>query len=138
MSSDSKLHYINISNPKECPVFDYIISGDKMVEGRKNSPTYHDLKIGDFIVFQCNESNESNERSQKVKIIGLRKYETLENYIDTEGFNNVLPNIGNRSNAIRLYNSWTSEEDRECLRLLYGYGFLAIELKIVEKIFSNI
>jgi ASC-1-like (ASCH) protein len=117
------IHTIDIQNPKKCPTFDYIKSGQKKVEGRKYAPRYHNLKVNNIIRFVCYD-----EILMKT-IKAIRLYKTLEDYLNTEGFKKVLPCVNTFENALKLYNTWSTEKDRNNLIEKYGYGFMAIELK---------
>ena len=44
-------HKFATHNPPEVPVFDYLKSGAKTVEGRPYSSKYHRVKVGDSIQF---------------------------------------------------------------------------------------
>ena len=117
------VHTIDIQNPKECPTFDYIESNVKTVEGRKYAPKYHNLKINDMIKFVC------GDKILMKTIKAIRLYKTLEDYLDIEGFKNVLPCVDTFEKALKLYNTWSNSKDRNKLMDKYGYGFMAIELK---------
>lgn len=117
------IHTIDIQNPKECPTFDYIESKIKTVEGRKYALRYHNLKPNNIIRFVCGD----NILMKTIKAIRL--YKTLEDYLNFEGFKNVLPCVDTFEKALKLYNTWSKEKDRNNLMDKYGYGFMAIELK---------
>jgi ASC-1-like (ASCH) protein len=122
----SQEHILSIQNPSDCPVFDYIKQGTKKVEGRPYKRVYKNYNVGDILVFLCN-----GERL-KTTITDLRYYDTLEEYLEKEGFQNVLPckNVKNMDDAINIYNRWSNEKKRNILKKENGHAFVAIEIKI--------
>lgn len=103
------------------PWFSLIRDGIKKVEGRKGSPTWIDIKIGDVII-------SNGKEKFKMKIVGIHKYygeNCLENYLKTEKIENVLPGIGTIEEGMKIYMSppinWTQQE-------LNKYGILAFQL----------
>ncbi len=48
----NKTHIMSFINDKKCPLLDYIKSGVKTVEGRKNSPQYQQIKVWGFYHIQ--------------------------------------------------------------------------------------
>ena len=101
--------------------FDAIVFHGKTVEGRKGSPKWIDIKVGDVIRFV---SAEKEKEIQK-KVIAVRKYNNITTFLEHEGLIHVLPGIHSITEAVqKVYKAhpigWTSEE----IRL---YGVLAIE-----------
>jgi ASC-1-like (ASCH) protein len=119
---------LSIQNPNKCPTFDHIKNGLKTVEGRKYSPTYQKYKEGDIIIFKNSETGET----LRTQIVDLRPYETLEDYLLGEGIKEVLPGVQTMRDAIDLYNTWSSEAEREELRKKYKYGFVAIQIRLLD------
>ena len=99
-------HYLSILNPKECPTFDFIKSGIKTVEGRKNSEKYQKYKKDDILIFRF------NDEEVKTKIIFINKYKTVQEYLEKETLIRTLPNIKTIQEGINIYNLWTSEEEQ--------------------------
>ena len=118
-------HYLPIENPIDCPTYTYIKTGIKKVEGRKYSEKYHNYKKNDILIFTF----EGERLLTEIK--DIRLYKTLEDYIITEGYSNVLPGIKSAEYAVDIYNSWSKEEERELLKQKYGYGFMAIEIELI-------
>ncbi len=126
MLESLKVHHMSFINTKECPLLDYIKNGVKTVEGRKNSSKYQNIRVGDTIVIHT-----EGEDDVQVEVVYVRKYTTLEEYLDKEGFDIAIPCAKDKQDAIRIYNQWSSEDVRENLRKQYGYGFLGIGIKVV-------
>lgn len=118
-------HYLPIQNPPECPTYGYIKSGIKKVEGRKYSEKYHNYKKDDILIFTF----EGEKLLTEIK--DIRLYKTLEDYVKTEGYSNILPGIKSEKHTVDIYNSWSKEEERESLRVKYGSGFMAIEIELI-------
>lgn len=120
----SKIHRISIQNLKECPTFDYIKQGIKTVEGRKNNEKYQKIKRDDIILFEC------NNETIKTRVTYVRKYVTLEDYLNEETLELTLPNVETVRNGITIYNNWSTQKERDKLRKKYGFGFLGIGIRI--------
>lgn len=118
------IHELKIQNPPFCPTFDLIKSGKKTVEGRKYSKGFHQYFKGDIIKFVHEESNSY------CVITAINKYTALESYVETESYDRVLPcdSIKSISDAIKLYNKWSTQEDRDQLLNLYGNCFIGIHI----------
>jgi len=119
-------HYLTVQNASECPAFDLIKAGIKTVEGRTYKLKYHSLKIGDTLVFLC------NDQSVSTTIIDIKLFSTLEKYVEKEGYEKILPGIESAANAIKMYNDkyWSIEEERNNALNLYGFGFMGIHIII--------
>ena len=120
-------HIIPFINNTSCPLLDYIKSGTKTVEGRKNSPTYHNIKKDDIIIFKT-----KGEKDVHVKVTYVNKYKTLEDYLKTETIEKTLPCVKTLEEGIAMYNKWNSEKEREELRQKYGYAFLGIGISLMS------
>lgn len=98
-----------------------IIDGTKIykfVEGRKNSPTFRNLKIGDYIKI----INKTREFIRQVK--DLRRYKTFDDFVEHEWQNNILPGIEKKNAWKDVYGTfWTEEE-------VLKYGMLAIDIRL--------
>ena len=122
VNNEQKKHILSIQNPEKCPTFDYIKDGIKTVEGRKNSLKYQKYNVGDLLEFVHN-----NEKVLTI-INNINKYETVEDYLRKETLKRALPCVKTIKDGVEVYNLWTSNEERENLRIKYGFGFLGIGL----------
>lgn len=103
------------------PWFSYIQKGIKPVEGRKNTPKYQKVRVGDFIDF-------SNEKETFLAIVtDIRVYGSLESYLNDVTFQKALPGISSFEEAINIYHQWSTPEE------IRKYGFLGIFIKPVDK-----
>jgi len=122
-----KTHIMSFINDKKCPLLDYIKKGIKTVEGRKNSPQYQQIKVGDFIIFKA-----KNENDVKVEVTYINKYKSLTDYINKETVEKTIPCAKDYREAKDIYNKWSTHDERKALREKYGYAFLGIGIKITE------
>lgn len=101
------------------PWFSKIRDGIKTVEGRKYNRKYHNLKSGDLLEFYCDDESFLTE------VIEVKFYKTLEEYLEIEGYKNVLPGINSFSEAVAVYLQYNSRED-----LNKAGGFIGIHIKV--------
>ena len=99
------------------PWYSYLVSGQKKVEGRKNSPKWRDLKSLQQILLTC------GEKRQLFLITDVREYSSLQEYLEQEGLRNCLPGIKTIEEGISVYRQWSTDEE------LMHYHFLAIEMQ---------
>lgn len=109
-------HYLSI----QAPYFDFIASGIKTVEGRKNSPKYQEYKVGDTLIFT------SGNKECATTITYIRKYNDVDDYLTAETLAKALPGIHLMDEGIRIYNNIYPLKDRKELMNKYGYSMLAI------------
>jgi ASC-1-like (ASCH) protein len=108
---------IPISNP----YFYLIKSGKKVVEGKKISPKWEKLKVGDNIKFT------NGLESFDAVVLGITKYtggeNNLRDYLIGETLDRTLPGVNSIDAAEMIYMSppisWTPEEIKK-------YGVMAI------------
>ncbi|MEI7986386.1 MAG: ASCH domain-containing protein [Armatimonadota bacterium] len=94
-----------------------LLSGEKKVEGKRNSKTWYGMKVGDEISFRCDGQTLS------MRIVAIRKYKTLRRYLEAEGLLRTLPGVLTIKEGIALYREyWTKEE-------IIRDGILAIEVE---------
>ncbi len=84
------------------PYFGYILSGEKIVEGRLNKGKFLDLEVGDVL--------EINDRAN-FKIIKKNTYKNFREMLLTEGISNVLPDKNNIEEAVEVYYKFYSKKD---------------------------
>lgn len=101
------------------PWFSKIKLGLKTVEGRKYNSKYHNLKSGDLLEFHCDDERFITE------VIEVRTYKTLQEYLEVEGFKNVLPGVNSFEEAVAIYLQYNSREE-----LSKAGGFIGIHIRI--------
>lgn len=102
------------------PWFSFIRDGKKIVEGRKNLPKFRLWQPGDHVIFQC------GSEQFLTKIIAMRRYNDLLDYLNTEGVENVLPGVKSLKEAMDIYLQWSTKEE------IAKIGFLAIEVQLLN------
>jgi len=100
------------------PWFSFIKSGTKPVEGRKNSPKYRNIKIGDVIEFVSDTG-----ATFKTLVYEVREYRSLENYLNDVSIEKALPGVSSLQEALNIYHQWSTPEE------VKRYGFLGIFVK---------
>lgn len=103
------------------PWFSKIKNGHKTVEGRKFSQKYASLKPGEIVRFHCDNNSFLTE------VIKIVPYKSLEEYLDIEGFENVLPGVKTFEEAVDVYLGFNNNEN-----VYHAGGFLAIHIKTLD------
>ena len=114
------MHKISIMKP----YFDLIKEGKKTIEGRKNSIKYHNLKVGNEILFNY------NDETCLTRITKINKYTNIREYLELEGLSNTMPNIENIDEGLKIFGNIYSNNIINNLNTKYGCGFLAIHIKL--------
>jgi ASC-1-like (ASCH) protein len=127
------IHRLPFSDPDGCPLFQYIKEGIKTVEGRKNSPKYHDIHKGDYIIF----THDITHEDLLVRAY-IHKYVDIEDYLKKETLRKTLPCVRTYKDGIAIYNIFTTSKERNKLYELYGAGFLAIGIEVVMEDFAEL
>ena len=109
----------------ECsePWFTHIKTGAKPVEGRKGTPKWASIKIGDTITFIDGKEGKFN-----ATVTGVNKYEgkdALVKYLETETIARVLPGVKTSDEGIKIYSQWSTQEQ------ISKYGFLGIQVAVI-------
>jgi ASC-1-like (ASCH) protein len=104
----------------EDPWLYYIQIGIKKVEGRKGTLAKYKHWIGCGVCFY------NAERKIPVLIKDIRHYPDLYSYLDTEGYNNVMPWADSYQEAVEAYHKFNNDENIE----LSG-GMLAIVIELL-------
>ena len=97
-----------------------IESGLKTVEGRKGSPTWSNVKVGDISNFVA-----PYNRPYSTMIYDIVHYPSVEDYLIHEGLNRTLPGVNSLQEGIDIYlkpTGFWSKADVE------KYGILAFHL----------
>ena len=97
----------------------YIQIGEKTVEGRSGSLEKFKKHIGKKAIFY------NKDRKFPVLIKDVRHYDTLYEYLDEEGYENVLPDIESYEKAVEIYHKFYSDEK---IKNAGGMNALVIEL----------
>jgi ASC-1-like (ASCH) protein len=96
--------------------FKELQTGNKTIEGKRDSRTWSGMKVGDRIVF------ESDGKTFEMYVFAIRRYKTLLRYLAIEGLGRTLPGVLTIEEGVAQYlEYWTEEEIRRD-------GILAIEV----------
>jgi ASC-1-like (ASCH) protein len=99
------------------PWYSFIKNGIKPVEGRKNSPKYQNVKVGDLIKFTY-----ANDHFL-VRVSEIKKYDSLEEYLNDVTLEKALPGVTSLADACRIYHQWSTPQE------ISQFGFLGIFVK---------
>lgn len=98
----------------------YIQKGIKTVEGRRGGPTKYNDWLNKTVSFY------NDKRKIPVKVIAVRHYLTLDDFLDAEGWEKVMPGIESRKEVKRLYNEFYTDES-----IKEAGGMVAIQVELV-------
>ncbi len=79
------------------PWYSEIVSGRKRVEARVGKPNHYNSYIGNYV------SISIGRQSITKRVIDVRHYETLHEYIVAEGWQNVAPHVVSEEAALTAY-----------------------------------
>jgi ASC-1-like (ASCH) protein len=103
-------------------------AGEKTIEGKKDSPTWSGLKVGDEIEFRASDQPDLN-LAFLARIVAIRRYKgpgALQNYLTSETLTKTLPGIKTIHEGKEEYlKYWTVSEIQE-------HGILAIQVEPVK------
>jgi ASC-1-like (ASCH) protein len=127
VNNTPKIHTINMENPTERLMFDYIKNETKTVIGKNYNETYRSYVAGDKIKFVCEDEEITS------LITNIKMYENVEHYLRTETLRNTLPHIKTIKNGVDIYKDMVSFEELDELMDEYYYGFLGIRIKVISE-----
>jgi ASC-1-like (ASCH) protein len=105
------------------PWFNKLKNGEKKVEGRKYDSKYEGISE---IEFECD-----GEVITK-KVVTVKHYETLYEYLNEEKYNLVLPGVTSLENAINIYLSFKNNKGEIAFsdeNIKKAGGFTAIHIE---------
>lgn len=102
----------------QLPWFQHLVLGAKTVEGRKATPKWTSLQIGEHVIFTCLQ-----QRCEFV-ITRLIVYKSCEEYLQQEGIQKCLPGISIIEEGLKIYGQWYTQDELE-------RSFLAIGVKLI-------
>lgn len=106
----------------EDPWYTYIATGRKKVEGRKYDSKYN---VGDIITFV------NGNYHFDVKIIGVRLYDSIRLYLESEGVDNILPEIYTIEEGLLIYHSFKNASGERAFsdeKVREAGGFMVLQL----------
>ena len=119
----SKILIIECSNPW----YDYLYRGKKTVEGRKKSSKFKDIKPNDVVLFVLKGHSEIYFHA---KVVDVKYYKTLREYLQSEGIEKCLPGITELEKAVAIYTQpgWSTEKEIE------NVGFMGIHIELLKSV----
>jgi len=87
--------------------FDFLVSGIKPIEGRKKSPQWENVKVGQEIEVTKKETREI----RIFRVTHVNEYENLREYLEKEGLHRCLPEVDSIEEGIKIYQQWSSAEE---------------------------
>lgn len=99
----------------------FILSKQKVVEGRLNKGKFADIKPDSLLNFKTESGLNAICR-----VIDTRRYFSFQEYLENEGLRRTLPDISNIKDGLSLYRDYYEDG------LDKTFGVLAIELELVE------
>jgi ASC-1-like (ASCH) protein len=105
------------------PWFSHIRSERKPIEGRKMSPRWNKILVGDKILMK------NNDKFFMVTVINIVKYgsefsDPLRSYLHCETLEKCLPGINSIDDGIEIYHQWSTNEE------IKEYGMMAIHVSV--------
>jgi ASC-1-like (ASCH) protein len=114
MSKTQKIVQINVQEP----YLGYLKDGTKTIEGRLNKGKFKEIKVGDIL--------EISGNTKQFNVTGKRNYKTFLEMVTAEGFEKVIPDKTNETDAANVYYKFfTKDQENE-------FGVLAIEIELVK------
>jgi len=102
-----------------------IIDGVKTIEGRKFKEEY--MRMSGKIV----ELTDGN-RVVKAMIEDAIHYDSIQSYLNTEGFDQVLPGISSYEEAVKTYREFQSKDPVVADEIIRNAGgMVALKLKVI-------
>lgn len=119
-------HSITIKSNRKTPYIQWIAEGVKTAEGRVCSSAFARMKVGETVCFY-------NYTSYVLcKIVGMHKYPSFEDMVDTEGPVNLIPSVKSlpeerqRDAAVAIYKGFPGSQRVQRM------GAVAIVVKPIE------
>lgn len=108
--------------------FEDIKNNGKEIEGRvpdlsKKRKRYQDIVAGDIIHFILRKNGCDIETNYAYRVRDNRHYETIQEMLESESLNQVLPSVESVDEGVELYRSFSGYEERE-----NKYGVCALEM----------
>lgn len=110
--------------------FSHIKKGVRII-GLPNTEKNQKIKINDSKYLVSDKEKEK----VKIKITEILKYSTVVDFLEEAGINNTVPFCKSIQEGVNYYNTQSTAEEREELRIKYNYGFLGIKFEITDKDF---
>lgn len=111
-------------------VYYELIEGGKTIETRapdseNKEKDYGMISKGDILIFHPVDSFFKRIDNEEIKFFAgdVRKYNSIEEMLQYENLQKILPDVKSREDAIKVYNSFPGYKER-----IKKYGIVAIDL----------
>jgi ASC-1-like (ASCH) protein len=128
------VHLLSFKDPIGCPLYEQITERKKTVEGRKNSPVYQKIKVGDILLL-----SDRSKGILECEVIYVNLYADVEEYLAMEGidkaFGNTIKcrNVSNIQEGTNIYREFVDEQQIIDLKKRFGHGFLGLGIKFLHE-----
>jgi ASC-1-like (ASCH) protein len=104
------------------PWFGFITTGFKIVEGRKMTSKWKNIKIGDILIIRCPGHNDYKQVVKGINYYPPTLEDPLISYLLGEGLDRALPGVTSFALGYKIYLQWIS------IKEIKKYGMIAIQL----------
>jgi ASC-1-like (ASCH) protein len=107
------------------PYFTLLREGKKVVEGRKKSPTWKDMQVGDRLIISS-PSTEGKAATFQAVVSGINYYSgenSLRSFLECETLARTLPGVTSFEEAERIYTGFLGSKEE-----IAKYGMMAIQI----------
>lgn len=128
------VYLYSFRDPDGCPLYEMIREGKKTVEGRKNSPYYQKVNVGDTILL-----SERKKGILECEVTYVKLYSDVKEYLAAEGIDAVFGNpskcrnISSIDEGAKLYYEFVKEEEISSLKSKFGHGFMGIGIRFLHE-----
>ena len=119
--SDKCYHTMDVAEPYHS----LIKSGVKPVEGRKISPKWEIIQIGDVIIMTCPDRDQFNVEVTKINFYLPSTGDPLTAYLNGETLERALPGVTSMEEGRRIYLQWSTDEE------IKKMGMMGIQVRVI-------
>jgi ASC-1-like (ASCH) protein len=125
-------HNLSFRDPNGFSLYEQIIKGNKVVEGRKFSPTNQKIMVGDLLILHL-----ASQSSLRCEVMWIHLYRDVREYLESEGLVKCFGTpddfgILTTNEGIDVYKQFVDENEIETLYKTYGTGFMGIGIKFIS------
>ncbi len=112
------MKYVLLIREVDRRVYEALRKGEKSVETRAMSDEYGEIKVGDWLVFNCGKDSLEKEVGE------VKHFKSLRELLDNYGFEEIMPFVESEEEALKVWESFPGYKER-----IAKGGMLAFELK---------
>jgi ASC-1-like (ASCH) protein len=123
-----RLRFASLKSPDD--IFNLIIDGTKTIETRSRNPDngkrdYSNVSVGDKLLF-C---SVASGREIKKEVTFVHPYKSVEEMLDNENFEKILPGVGSKENYLNVIADAKKKWGKKYAYELENYGIIAMGFK---------